>query len=108
MGAMVDYRGWRIALSLAHVAIGLHHRLVAVSQALGPPVHPREGLATDTLAIGCCSPGEHDQIMLGHATDTRTRPYSPRTSCLHRPTARCPVPPSEGGAAFTRRACDRR
>lgn len=108
MGAMVDYRSWRIALSLAHVAIGLHHRLVAVSQALGPPVHPREGLATNTLAIGCRGTGEHEQIMLGHATDTRSQPHPPRTSCRHRPSARWPVLRSEGGAALRRRACDRR
>ena len=42
---MVDYLGWRIALPLADVAIGLRHRLVAVSQALGPPAPPRGRLA---------------------------------------------------------------
>ena len=43
---MVDYRGWRIALTVAHFAIGLRPRLVAPPQALGAPIRPREGLAT--------------------------------------------------------------
>src|SRR5271169_4687614 len=70
---MVDYRGWRIALPRADVAIGLRHRLVAVSQALGPPAHPRQGLAA----------GEHAR--------NRLRSRRARADCA-RPRDRYPFP----------------
>jgi len=78
---MVDYQGRRIALSLAYVAIGLRLRLAAVSNALGPPAHPREGLAAvEHVTIGCRGPGKGERGVLGHGTDPRSQPHPPRSS----------------------------
>jgi cystathionine gamma-lyase len=40
------------------------------------------------------------QIVLGHATDTHSQPFPPRTSSRNRPVAQCTVRRSEGDAAM--------
>src|SRR6516164_2077262 len=103
---MVDYLGWRIALPLADVAIGLRHRLVAVSQALVPPAPPRATsggrrrppLAAAVLASTSRVCSATPQIPVPN----HSQPHPPRTSCRDRPAARCPVRRSKGDVGMRR------